>query len=459
MNSEVIRNKKPPRLNKVLFNLPPVSTFELANGLRVYFVQKNSLPIINVNLVLDAGSKYDPQGKKGLTNLLSMVIDEGAGEYDSLQLSDQFEVLGANFSVSCDQDSIYFSLQILKDEIEKGIELFTTIVKEPHLDEKDFNREKRKIKTRILQSRDDADEIANEAFEYKLFGDKNSYAYPTIGYEQDIDDISIENIRDLYHNVIHPSGAFLVAVGDFDAENLKQLLDKHFLDWKNNIPQKPFYSFDNTSSHGLYIVDRQNSVQSEIRTGLISYNRNEYDYFSRSILNLVLGGQFSSRLNLNLREKKGYTYGIYSRFIYLKSSAYFFVSTSVSTENTGAALNEIFTEIKNVRKGVTKKELDFAKSSLIRKFPSGFESYRQIAFNIIGQIIHSLPADYFETYLKEINKVSAERVYRAAQDNLYPERLTTVIVGNKDNVLDQLQNIYSDKIVLLNENGKEIINI
>jgi zinc protease len=456
MNAEVNRSEKPSELKKIEFKLPAVSNFELNNSLQVYFVQKSTLPVVNITLVSDAGSRFDPEGKKGLSNLLSMVIDEGAGEYDSLQLSDQFEVLGANFNVGCDQDSIYFSLQILKDEFEKGIELFTTIIADPHLDEEDFNREKRKITTRILQSIDDADEIANEVFEYKVFGDKNSYAYPTIGYEHDINNISIKDIKEYYHNIINPSGAFLIVVGDFEEEKLKNVLNKHFIKWENASPQIPLVSFDTAFSQGLYIVDRKGSVQSEIRTGLISYKRNEYDYFSRSILNLILGGQFSSRLNLNLRENKGFTYGIYSRFIYLKYSAYFFVSTSVASENTGSALNEIFGEIDRIRKGVTKKELDFAKSSLIRKFPSGFESYRQIALNILGQIVHSLPADYFNTYLDEIKKVKTERVFRAAQDNLDTDRLTTVIVGNKDSILEQLKNVYTGKITVLNGNGKEI---
>ena len=454
MNSEIIRRKKPVPRRKIEFNLPGVNSFELENGLRVYFVRKDTLPVMNMSLVLDAGSKYDPWGKKGLSNLLSMVVDEGAGEYDALQLSDQFEVIGANFSVSCDQDSIYLSLQVLADEFERGAELFSAVVTRPRLDKEDFYREKRKITTRILQNRDDIEEIANQVFEFKLFGVDNPYASPTIGYQKDIDSITAVELRDYFESKFDPSNAFLAVVGSYDEIKLREILNKYFSNWKSEGLNNSEIDTAAIVSPGLYIVNKQDSVQSEIRTGLVCYKRNEYDFFSRSILNTILGGQFTSRLNLNLREKRGFTYGIYSRFIYLKSGAYFFTSTSVSSENTGAALGEIFKEIKNIRNGVTAKELEFAKSSLIRKFPSGFETNGQIASGIIGQIIHSLPEDYFRKYPDNIKQVTRDRVKLAAADNLFPDKLTTVIAGNKEKIINQLKEIYPGNITELDAGGR-----
>ncbi len=449
-----LRRKKPAPGRKTEFNLPGVSSFKLKNGLQVYFVSKDTLPVMSMSLVLDAGSKFDPAGKKGLSNLLTMVMDEGAGKYDSLQLSDQFEIIGASFSIHCDQDSLYASLQVLADEFERGTELFSSIIVDPHLDEKDFEREKRKILTRILQNRDDVEEIANEVFELKLFGEKNPYAPPSIGYQDDIEAITAADLKNYYRNIITPSNAFIVVVGSYNEGKLSSTLNKYFSDWKTNEFSKPVINPKASEHQGLYIVDKKDSVQSEIRTGLICYERNEYDFYSRSILNLILGGQFTSRLNLNLREKKGFTYGIYSRFIYLKSAAYFFTTTSVSSENTGAALHEILKEIKKIRRGVTRKELDFAKSSLIRKFPSGFETYRQIASNIMAQINHSLPDDYFKLYPDRIKQITQDEVFKAAHDNLFPEKLTTVIAGNKEKIIGQLKEIYPGKIIELDAAGR-----
>ncbi len=452
MNS--VKRKKPAAGHKSGFNLPGIESFKLENGLPVYFVCKDTLPVMNMSLVLDAGSKYDPQNKKGLSNLLAMMVDEGAGEYNALQLSDQFEIIGANFSVSCDQDSMYLSLQALADEFERGTELFSLVVCDPHLNEKDFEREKRKITTRILQKRDDIEEIANDVFEFKLLGENNPYSSPTIGYQKDIDSITVEELREHFRSIIDPSNGFLVVVGSYDEERLKKALNKYFSRWKIKDLNKRVINTETTFSPGLYIVNKQDSVQSEIRTGLISFGRNEYDYFSRSILNLILGGQFTSRLNLNLREKRGFTYGIHSRFVYLKSAGYFYTSTSVSSENTGPALREIFKEIKNIKEGVTSKELEFAKSSLIRKFPSGFETNRQIASNIIGQIIHSLPEDYFKKYIEKIKQVTREQVIKAAADNLIPDKLTTVVAGNKEKIIGQLKEIYPGEITELDAGGR-----
>lgn len=454
MNTESIIRKKPAPGRKTKFNLPGISTFKLKNGLQVYFVPKDTLPVMSMSLVFDAGSKFDPRGRKGLSNLLAMVMDEGAGNYDSLQLSDQFEMIGASFSIHCDQDSLYLSLQVLTDEFERGTELFSSIVADPHLHEKDFEREKRKILTRILQNRDDVEEIANEVFELKLFGENNAYAPPSAGYHNDIESITAADLKDCYKNFISPSNAFLVVVGSYKEEELRDILNKYFSGWISAEIAKPSINTDASGYPGLFVVDKKDSVQSEIRTGLICYERNDYDFYSRSILNLILGGQFTSRLNLNLREKKGFTYGIYSRFIYLKSAGYFFTTTSVASENTGAALDEILKEITKIRNGVTKKELDFAKSSLIRKFPSGFETYRQIASNLIGQIIHSLPDDYFKEYPDRIKQQSQNDILMAAQNNLFPDKLTTVIAGNKEKIMDQLKGIYPGEITELDFYGR-----
>lgn len=454
MNQKISRNKKPRQLRKLKFNLPVTIKFKLDNGLPVYFVRKNTLPFLNLTLVADAGSKYDPAGKKGLSNLFAMTVDEGAGEYDALQLSDEFEILGAGFNVTSDQDSVYFSLQILKDGFEKGLGLFSKIITESRMDEVDFNREQRKIMTRILQNRDEPDEIANEVFEKKVFGDNNSYAFPTIGYENEIEKMTVRDVREFYNKILDPSKAFLVIVGEYETDSLKNLLNRELSVWKNKSALHPVLFFDSSNPAGIFLVDKKDSVQSEIRTGLISLKRNEYDFYARNILNLILGGQFTSRLNLNLRENKGFTYGIFSRFIYLKSAAYFYVSTSVASDNTGAALSEIFNELKKVRTGITKKELEFAKSSIIRKFPSGFEAYNQIASNITAQVIHSLPEDYFDTYIDKIKSVTVGSVIQAAGDNILPDKLTTVVVGNKEAIADQLKKMYDQEITVLDVSGQ-----
>ena len=197
----------------------------------------------------------------------------------------------------------------------------------------------------------------------------------------------------------------------------------------------------------------QRKVQSEIRVGHLSTKRNEEDYYSRLILNTILGGQFSSRINLNLREKKGYTYGAHSRFNYFKESAYFYVSTSVGIENTANAIAEIFNELNGIQGGVTPDELEFAKSSIIRKFPSNFESNKQIASNLIGMVIHSLPEEYFNNYVVNVKSINIGDVNSAAAKFILPEKSVTVIVGDKAKLTGQLKD-FDIEIIETGINGE-----
>ncbi len=195
-------------------------------------------------------------------------------------------------------------------------------------------------------------------------------------------------------------------------------------------------------------------MQTEIRIGHVTSKRDEESFFKRNILNMVLGGQFSSRINLNLREDKGYTYGAFSQFIYFKESAYFYSSTSVGLDNTANAIKEILHELNNIRKGITFEELEFAKSSVIRKFPSNFESYRQIAGNLTGKILFSLPDNYFNTYLERIKKITLEEVNETAKETIFPFDVTVLLVGDKTKLIPQLKEAGYTQITEVDVNGK-----
>ncbi|MGD8305378.1 MAG: pitrilysin family protein [Ignavibacteria bacterium] len=432
------RSKKPEASEEKLFRTPSVREFSLDNSLRVIFVEKKELPIIRINLVINAGSILDPSNKKGVSNLLAMCLDEGAGKYNSLELSEQLDLLGARFSLYSDSDNIHLTLQVLKENFRKCVDILSLILIEPHLNEKDFEREKRRILTRIKQLSDDPEYIANTSFEEKLLGKGNSYSYPALGLINDITDLTNNDINNCYKKSILPNNAFIVVVGDISENDLQDIFRSAFSDWKQGKINLEFENQLRKDEKKLYIVNKKDSVQTEIRTGHHTSGRKSSDYFRKHLMNTILGGQFTSRLNHNLREKNGYTYGAGSTFNYNMKSAYFAVSTSVGIENTVNALNEIFNELNKIKLGVTEEELEFAKSSIIRKFPTNFETYRQVASNIIGKIIFDLPEDYLETYLENIKSVSIEDVNGTALSNIHPDVTTTILVGDKSKLLKQL---------------------
>jgi zinc protease len=450
------RSIKPSASAELSFILPEVENFKLDNALDVIFVKRNNLPILRLNLVVNGGTKTDPLNKKGLANLFTLMIDEGADEYNGLELMDEFDMLGTNFDLSCNNDGVYVGLRTLTENADRSIELFSKVVTKPHFDDISFAREKRKVLTRLIQLKDDPEEIASSVFEYIVLGRKDPYSYPIIGYEDDINNISIEDIKDFYRSYFVPNNSALIAVGDITKEELSEKLNYYLKDWKPKVLDIANYKPNIKESPGIYLIHKEDAVQSEIRIGHTSEKREKHDYFPRTLLNTILGGQFSSRINLNLREDKGYTYGAFSRFNYFKECAFFYASTSVGIENTGNAVKEIIKELNLIREGVTEEELGFAQLSTIGKYPANFETNRQIAHNLTTKYLYDLPNDYFHTYLDRIRDVSIEQVNKSAKDHIHTDRLVILVVGVKEKLIPQLREITSDKITELDYLGNEI---
>jgi zinc protease len=447
---EVKRDKRPETGSAIKFSLPRHIKHSLKNGVEIYLVKKTDLPIARINLIINSGSKFDPKSKYGLSNLTAMCIDEGAGELDALQLSDEFDYLGAHFSVHSDSDITILSLQTLSENFNTALNLLSSVILSPHFKESDFLREKRKVQTRIEQLKDEPDYIANSAFELFLFGKQNPYAYPVIGIRDALNGIEISDVIEFYKSFLNPQNTSIVAVGNFEDEKIIPRIESTFQDWINGNNFSMEFPTERKKDHKIYVIHKQDSVQTEIRIGHLSEIRNDKDYFQKQLLNLIFGGQFSSRLNLNLREKHGYTYGISSRFNYFKNDAYFSVSTSVNTENTLGAIDEILNELRKVREGITEEELAFAKLSISRRFPLNFETYSQIASNFSSKIIHNLADDYFETFLSKILNVEIEDVNTVAAKSIVPDSALIVLCGDEKKIMGQINKLSFGEVVVVN---------
>ena len=446
--SEILdRSKKPGPQGKIKFNLPQIERFNLKNKLNVLFVHKDNLPFLRFNLICESGSKFDPGEKKGLANLFSMVLDEGAGKFNSIELSEEFEILGSRFNISCFNDNIHLSLQTLTENLDRSLELFATVILRTHLDEKFFEKERRKILTAIKQLQDSPEDIADIAFDRIIFGEENAYAFPIIGYNENVEKISINDIKYIYKNNFDPANSTLIVVGDSTKQQLEEKLNIYLSDWKSADKNYEFPLTSKKENLSIYLIHKEGSVQSEIRIGHLSGKRNDKEFFAKHLLNLILGGQFSSRINLNLRENKGYTYGATSRFNYLKDASHFFVSCSVGSENTGNAINEILKELTEIKNGITDTELEFARSSIIRRYPGNFETHGQITANLASLVLHSLPDNYFDTYIDNIRDLKIEDINVAALDNVHPDKLSILVVGDKNLALPQLKSLNISEVI------------
>jgi len=446
------RSVIPIPTKELLFNIPEIKFLKSGNGIDISFVHKEKLPIIYSEIIIFSGSRFDPPDKKGLGYLTSLLIDEGAGEFDALQLSEEFEKLGSVFSVSTDHDTTILSILSLTENFERSLELVSKIVLQPKFEEKDFQREKKKVLDRILQLKDEPSFIASSAFERRVFGD-SYYGFPEIGFAESVAKISNEDVKDFFAETFTSSNAKIVAVGNLKESEIVELFNKYFNGWTSSSDNTQHFEIPKREKTSYYFIHKADSAQSEIRVGHISNKRNTFDFIPTRIMNTILGGQFSSRINSNLREKRGFTYGANSSFHYYKEAGLFEISTAVNIENTGEAIIEILKELNGIREHISDEEINFAKSYLIKQFPSRFETLNQIAKNLESLLIHSLPIDELINYTNKVQSVTNEEVISSAVKNVLPDQLVVVVVGDRKKVFEQLKQIPGAEPIELDLNG------
>jgi len=450
------RSSAPLAGSKIPFALPEIEVFTLANGIEVYFVKKNNLPIVYLTAFASAGSRYDSNDKLGTAYLTSLLIDEGAGEFNALQLNDEFEKLGTNFSVSANPDNIGFSMLSLSENFDKSLNLFCKVLTSPRFEQPDFEREKKKVLDRIPQLKDEAGYIASAAFEKLIF--KNSfYEFPEIGYSETVRNITNDDIKNFYQNQFGANGIKFFIVGHLETLNVKEMLIKQFGFWNTQSSINTKFAKISRQKTNYFVIDKKDSAQSEIRIGHIGSKRNAHDFYASRIMNTILGGQFSSRINLNLRENKGFTYGAGSNFSYYQNAGLFEVHTAVNIQNTGAAVKEIFNELNGIRNGITETEIEFAKSTLIKQYPSRFETFSQIAKNIESLVVHSIPLDELKVYEEKLFSVTNDEIHNAAINNIFPEESFVVICGEKESVKQQLKDELGTETVELTREGNQLL--
>lgn len=430
------RSEKPKAVKDIYFELPEIKEFRLKNNLRVLFVHKNNLPILQLNLISESGSKFDPTGKKGLAYLTAQLIDEGAGKYNALELDEEFDLLGTAFNTSLDNDNVLLNLLTLQENFERSLELLSLIITEPNFSDEDFIREHAKLITKLIQSKTQPAVQANKAFD-KIIYQENPYSFPTSGLENDVKLISNDDVKSFYNKYYSPNKSCLIVVGNINENDLLYNLNKHLSNWNSTSNFAVEISIPQKEKTKVYIVDKKDSPQTEIRIGHLSTKRKTKDYYAKVIMNTILGGQFSSRINLNLREDKGYTYGAHSGFSYNKVTSHFIVSTSVETKFTKNSVDEILKELKAIKVTISDEEIEFAKSYLTKRFPAMFETFNNVARNLSTLVIHDLPFEYYNNYLSNLSSVTRKEVEEAAANNIFEDNCAIILVGDEKSIRDQ----------------------
>ncbi len=422
--------------------LPVPLEFRLKNGLPVYLLEQHSLPIVAANIVVLGGSDRNPPTLPGLASFTADMLDEGTRKYSALDIAGIADHLGASLSTGSTMDMSVVAFRSLKKSVDAIFELAADVLLTPELPDGEVERLRHDRLTQILQQKDHPGTLAAKHFYSTLYGLKHPYGHMELGTETSNKAITRNDMVRFWKNGYLPSVGALVLAGDVSPDEAIKLAEKHLGSWRGDGAAAQPPAAETRSLRKIVIVDKPASPQTVLRIGQIGVARAHPDYIPLNVMNAALGGLFSSRINLNLREKHGYTYGASSAFVYRRGAGPFLVGTSVRTDVTAAAVREILHEIEQIRTGeVTPEELITAKDSIARSLPGLFETTPQAASTLAQLFVHDLPLDYYRGLPGEIDRVAAPDVLRVAQSHLRTDEMIVVAVGDLAKIRNQLEEL------------------
>jgi zinc protease len=413
--------------------LPAIQKRQLANGMSVWIVELHEVPIVQIDLVLRSGSSADPTGKEGLANLTTAMLDEGAGTRDALALADAIDYLGAELATGSGFDSMSVRLHVSVARFADALPLMADVALRPAFPPKELDRLRDERLTLLQQARDEPESIVGAAFNRVVFG-AHRYGTGTLGTSSALKSFTVDDLRAFHAQHFTPANATLLIAGDVKPDAVLSQLEQVFGVWKAEGAQGAHRALPvppQVKTRTVVLVDKPGAAQSQIRIGWVGVPRSTPDFFAVQVMNTILGGAFTSRLNQNLRERHGYSYGASSAFDMRRRAGPFYATAGVQTDKTAEALREFFKELEGIAQTVPVDELAKAKNYLALRFPRRFETTRNIAAQLADVFVYDLPEDYFTTYVDRIQAVSGADVQRVAKMLVQPDRLAVVVVGDR----------------------------
>jgi len=427
---------------------PLVCRETLANGLRVWTAERRGLPVLAMVLLVPTGSAADPEDRPGLAAMTADMLDEGSGERSALEIEDAFARIGSELGTEIGPDATVLSLTTLSRFSARALELLSAVVVRPRFAPVDFTRVRDLRVTRVVQQRDMPAALADRTFARIVYPD-HPYGHLATGTERALRAMAVDEVVEFHGREYVPPRATLIIVGEADHAELVRLAEEAFGGWSappvvSLAPERPAGPADPVAPEvRLAIVPREGAPQSEVRIGHLGAARATPDYHALLVLNTILGGQFVSRLNMNLREDKGFTYGVRSSFDLRRGRGPFVIQLGVATSATADAVREALAELTAICRSrpATAHELDMARQALTRGYPRGFETAEQIARAAAQIALHDLPADHFEQFMPSVARVDAAAVGAAAGAHLAPDRAVVAIVGDQARIAPSLASL------------------
>jgi len=422
--------------------LPAPKQGKLKNGLPVIVVENHALPLVDAFLMVYAGAERTDAKQAGLADLTAALLTEGTAKHDALSLANALDDLGARLLAAANQDVASLALSTLSTRLDPSLDLFAEVVTSPAFADKELERIRAQRLTSLLQQKDQPPVIASNVAGRIVFGETHPYSFPLLGVESTVKGFTRNDVAGFFDSYYRPNNAVLIVVGDTTLAAITQKLDARLSAWKSKPvkPGKPPAAPPAATARKVVIVDQPQASQSVIGLTHVGVARSSPDYVPLLVANDILGGAFSSRINMNLREKNGYSYGARSTFRFLRGPGLFFAGGNVKGDVTDKALTELLHEVTGMRQTpVTEQELRDTQSSLIGKLPARFETNGSVA-QVLGELKrNNLPLDWYATFAKKVGAVTAADVQRVAQKYLQPDHAQIVVVGDRAKIEAKLK--------------------
>jgi zinc protease len=438
------RSKLPDFGPELPFSFPAIQRATLANGVRAWTVEHRQVPLIAILALVPVGASSDPPNRPGLAAITGDMLDEGCGERSALDVHEALGRIGAQLDLDVGYDATVIGVTMLERFLDRGLELVRDMLVRPRFEQREFDRVRDLRLNRLLQLKDMPPALADRAFAQLLYRG-HPYGHLPIGSEGALRALMIRDITSFHRAACIPSRTTVIAVGDASHATLQEAIRRAFDAWQadESEPVGDPETFPPAApvATRLALVHRPGAAQSELRLGHVALPRRTADYHAALVANMILGGQFVSRINMNLREDKGYTYGARTAFEFRRAPGPFVLHASVQSDATADALKESLAEIRAIRgeRPVTRQELEVGRASLTRGYPRNFETADQIARAAAQLALYDLPDDYFTTFVPKVLALTEDAVTAVAAKHIDPDRLLAVIVGDRDKLAPSLR--------------------
>tara|TARA_Y100000590_G_scaffold420199_1_gene522632 strand:+ start:20892 stop:23546 length:2655 start_codon:yes stop_codon:yes gene_type:complete len=440
------RSEMPLPTKESSFIAPTPSRLELQNGLQILSIQRLKLPMVAFGLYLPFGSVDDPKGLPGLVNYTVSMLQEGTSKHTSKEIAEILEHKGANISVHVRENGTIIWAECLQSSLDTIFEIFSEIILDPAFPKDDMERIRRQKLTDLSRISDDANAIAARAAKSLLYGLDSPLGHPIYGDEKSISKVSREDLMACHKSLFGPKGSVLLTAGDFDTDYMVTITKDLFGSWRSKSTKpanKNLHSVNRNNKGKIYLINKAGAPQSVIMVGKAMVERSDPDFLPLTIFNQIIGGEFSSRLNSNLRQDKGYSYGYMSSIKWLNGPSPFFAGGAVQTEVTREAIIETFNELSDIRdkKPITEIEFNDAINNILRGLPSNFETINQLIDQMSNIALYQLPDDYYASYPSELLKVKIKDVQRVAYEYMDQGPDLILIIGDMSQLDSKLNNL------------------